>query len=359
MKIAKLVFKKSNLRLAQSFSYADCSLAALPYALVIVETDNNIRGLGEAALAPEITGETQKSALGFHNLVQPLLLGQKINNLEDIARLMERVNKQACANSAAKSGLEMALMDALGKFHKKPVYRLFGRRQQKKSVEPQTVLSFEEQTPENLLYYCQRLSRPNSANLKLKVADDFLKKLAWMKKIFLAHPRVKIVLDVNQGWSSPQEALRIIKQLSDLNVRWIEQPDRCQDYAGLANIKKAGKIPIMADESCHNLLDLKNLHRLDAVDMINIKLAKTGGILEALRMVVFCEKHGLKYMLGDMINSAIGNAANLHTALLGNFAAYDLTFPSRLKKNLATGIIIKGRNFFVPQKPGLGIILNT
>ncbi len=115
----------------------------------------------------------------------------------------------------------------------------------------------------------------------------------------------------------------------------------------------------MADESCHDLLDLKNLHINKSVKLVNIKLAKCGGILKAIAMVKYCEANGINYMLGDMINSQLGTSANLHMATLGNFISYDLTAESRLTDSLYTGLKINDQLFCIPDEPGLGVKINN
>ncbi|MFH1522526.1 MAG: mandelate racemase/muconate lactonizing enzyme family protein [Patescibacteria group bacterium] len=357
MKIVNIEAKKLNIKLTKPFSYFTASLKYLPYVLITIKTDMGIIGIGEASLAWDITGETNKGALDMIKYLELFVVGKNIDKLKDIEEIMENINLHIHSNSGLKCGVEMALLDALGKCKNKPVNQLFSNNKKVEYVIPQQVISFENHDEELLKSVVEPALKSKVRNFKFKVGNDLKSVINLLEKVSKYYPKLDIVFDVNQGWKDFKTAKKIIKKIEKYNISWIEQPISCHDYEGFSKLREITKIPIMADESCHNLLDLENLHKRKAIDYINIKLAKSGGILEALRMIKYCDKYKIKYMLGDMIHSSIGTAVNLHMATLGNFIAFDLTQPDRIKDDPASGIIFDNYKFFIPQKPGLGVRL--
>lgn len=356
MKIKKIFFKEFNLKLSNPFGYFTATLEYLPYILVKIETDNGLVGLGEAAIAWDVTGETQEGALGLQKYIDPLLINHDLNSVEDIKELVAKVNINVYKNNALKSGIEFALLDALGKDKGKPIYELLGGKY-KDSVLAQRVFPFKEKHSDDLKEKIELSLKSGAKIIKFKAGDDFEKDYAVIEKVVAWFPEIKIVLDINQGWTDAEKALPLILKLEKFknNINWIEQPILASDFEGLAELSAQTQIPIMADESCHDLLDLKNLHLNKSVNLINIKLAKTGGLLAAIEMVNYCEAHNIKYMLGDMIVSSLGTAANLHMSTLGNFISFDLTPVGELSHDPFTGLKVKDYLFSIPQNHGLGV----
>lgn len=354
MKITDIKIEKLDIKLSKPFSYFTATLDKLPYALITIKTDEKISGIGEAALAWDVTGETQIGALEIMKYLKPTIINKSLKNIDDAWKIIREMNKYIKGNPGLKSGVEMALLDVLGKYKNKPIYKLF-KYKKLKYIIPQKVLSFEEQQSKSLGKIIKQAEDKGIKIFKAKLGKGKKEDIDSVKKICAVSPGINLVLDINQGWENAKNSITIIKKIEKYNILWIEQPTHFRDYEGLAEIKKNTKIPIMADESCHDLLDLENLHKRKAVDMVNIKIAKCGGILKAIEMIEYCEKNKIKYMLGDMINSSIGTAANIHLATIGNFASFDLTLPDRIKDDPGSGIKIKDYKFFIPEKPGLGI----
>ncbi len=360
MKIKSITFKEFNLKLSEPFSYYTATLECLPYEIITIKTDNEIFGFGEAALAWDVTGETQEGALGLFKYIKPLLINHKLNSIEDIKEMMKNIDLNVHENSALKSGIEFALLDVLGKFKNKPVYKLLGGKE-KEFVVAQRVFPYKEKHSDDLQQKIT-LSLQNGAEIiKFKAGENSEIDYQIIEKVVNFFPTIKLVLDVNQGWKNFLNAWPIIKKLEKFkkNILWIEQPIFSSDYEGLAELSKKSEILIMADESCHNLLDLKNLYLNKSVKLINIKLAKCGGILPAMEMVKFCEEKDIKYMLGDMINSPLGTAANLQMATLGNFISYDLTLNNKIESDPTSGLKIDGYKFYIPQTSGIGVSLKN
>jgi L-alanine-DL-glutamate epimerase-like enolase superfamily enzyme len=356
MHIVKSKVVKNDIRLAKQFSYSLASLEHLPYILVSIETDQGIAGYGEAAIGWDTTGEVQEGSLAIFKLIEPLLAGKRLQSIEDIELVMTEINKCIYSNTALKSGVEFALLDALGKLKKVPVYELAGGKKLD-FVIPQKVFSFENQELEIIQDKIRDAFENGVKLFKFKTGEKIDPLVILLQALSRINPQYSFVLDVNQGWINFSRAMEKIKKLEQFNIAWIEQPIYHHDFAGLAQIRSETRIPIMVDESCHSLVDLENLHLRGAMDYVNIKLAKCGGILEAKKLMQYCEKNGIGYMLGSMINSSLGVASDLHAATLGNLLSQDLTFPDRVAGDKFTGIKYEGYKAYIPQSPGLGVEL--
>jgi L-alanine-DL-glutamate epimerase-like enolase superfamily enzyme len=355
MRIKNASIVKNNIELTKPFSYFLATLKYLPYAMIKIDTDNGIMGYGEASFGWDTTGEMQDGGMEiFNSIIKPILKNKKIGSMVDVKNVLVEVNKYIYGNTALKAGLEFALLDALGKFKNKPVYALFSGIK-KDYIVPQKVFSFEENNFEKLKREIDGLKKQGVLHFKFKAGGNIDYLVEIFNKFSKIDSEYSFIIDVNQGWENSEKAVGMIKKLEKFNIAWIEQPIYHADFEGMAEIRRQTKIPIMADESCHDILDLENLYLRKSIDMINIKLTKCGGIIEAKKMIDFCDKHGLKYMLGDMLQSSLGTAANLHTATLGNFISYDLTLPERIKGDKFRGIVFDGFKAYIPNKPGLGV----
>ena len=358
MNITNISFEKHNLKLTKPFTYFTAKLEVLPYVLIKITSRNGLVGFGEAGIAWDVTGETQEGALGLLKYIKPILTDKKISNVQSIEKLMDELNLYIYDNSSLKSGIEMALLDLLGKHKKKPVWQLLGGKKLD-FVTAQQVYTYNDLSLNEFNLELEHAFKDDAKVIKLKFGHNLHKELSKVKELVSKYPKIKLVFDINQGWKNVETALPIIKKLEKFkkNIAWIEQPIFHQDFEGLAILKKKSKIAIMVDESCHNLNDLENLYHRKSADLVNIKLAKTGGIFEALKMIKFCEKKKIKYMLGDMIHSQLGTAANLHLATLGNFVSYDLTKPEMVKNDPFCGLKVEHYSFFIPHSPGMGVKL--
>jgi L-alanine-DL-glutamate epimerase-like enolase superfamily enzyme len=170
-------------------------------------------------------------------------------------------------------------------------------------------------------------------------------------------PDVTLMVDANQGWRDPATAIRAIQAIAPAAPVWIEQPIRADDFAGLAEVRRATGIAQMADEGVHSARDGLRIAALRAADLVNVKLMKSGGITEAMRLIAVCEAAGLRCMVGSMVESTIATAAGVQIALARRVVvANGLVGPVMLREDLATGLTYAdGAIRSDPHAPGLGI----
>ena len=169
---------------------------------------------------------------------------------------------------------------------------------------------------------------------------------------------VRIRVDANQGWSV-KDSLRIIPQLTALGVELVEQPVAACDVDGLKEIRDRSDLLIAADESCHSEYDAFRLAAMRAVDVVNIKLMKCGGIFHARRIAAICEAAGISCMIGCMGESNLANVAAMHVAAATrNVKEVDLDTVYLLKQDkVFGGFTHEGGTVHLMENPGIGCTL--
>ena len=159
-----------------------------------------------------------------------------------------------------------------------------------------------------------------------------------------------IRVDANCAWT-PKHTLAMIPLLQELRVEFVEQPLPGHDLAGMKFVRDRSALPIIADESCVTSRDIKNL--VGVVDGINIKVAKCGGLGEAIKMVHIARAHDMIVMTGCMIESSLGISASAHFAPL--LDAVDMDGAALLKDDPFVGATIVNGVTTLPDGPGLGV----
>ncbi|MDI5943238.1 enolase C-terminal domain-like protein, partial [Micromonospora sp. DH15] len=171
-------------------------------------------------------------------------------------------------------------------------------------------------------------------------------------------PDVRIRLDANQGWT-PREAVRVIRGIEDagLGVELVEQPVSHWDLDGLAWVSDRVGLPVLADESVFGVRDLVEVIRRRAADMVNVKLAKCGGLHAARTLLDLAAEHGVGTVVGSMMESQVGlGAAASLVAAHGTSAVSDLDAAWWLAWSpVRGGIRYDGATVVLPDAPGLGI----
>lgn len=326
----------TRLRLAETFVIA--REAADWEDVVQVELRHGAHvGRGEAAPI-ERYDETPESALAFVE-EHATLIGDDPFALEEIgARLGEVPGEHA-----AKAALDAALHDLQGKLLGVPVWRLLGLPR----VGPPTSWTIWLGDPDDMARRTERVAgRFKRLKLKLGGGDGLD-----VERVRAVRSRTELPLqvDVNEWWSLA-EALDAIPQLAELGVAYVEQPLRAAD-PGAEELRARSPIPVYVDEDCHTLGDVARCAEI--AHGINIKLAKSGGIREAIRMAHAARALGLGVMLGCMVESGIGIAAGCVVAPLCDHV--DLDGNLLLVEDPCPGVIFADGVQVPSEKPGLGV----
>jgi L-alanine-DL-glutamate epimerase-like enolase superfamily enzyme len=298
-------------------------------------------GWGEAA-PNRFYGESAESVCAALARLAPLLEDADAWALEDAEAHM---NAALGGNGSAKSAVSAALHDLAGKRLGVPLYRLWGLDPLKAPRSSFTIAiapTLEELTTrvEDAAEY---------PILKVKLGTD--RDAEVVRAVRRAAPDKTIRVDANAAWTA-KHAVRLIDVLADQGVEFVEQPVAAHDVDGLRFVRDRSPLPVIADESCVTAVDIPRL--AGAVDGINIKLSKCGGVREALRMIATARAHGLLVMAGCMVETSLGVTAAAHFAPLLDFA--DLDGAALLRDDPYVGATIHAGRIEIPDRPGLGVI---
>ncbi|RLI11525.1 dipeptide epimerase, partial [Candidatus Bathyarchaeota archaeon] len=243
--------------------------------VIEVETDFGPVGLGECAPLPRVTGETREAALKALTAIGKKLIGACPLRIEAIRELTARL---APGCPAARAAIDMALFDILGQVARRPLYRVLGGYRDSVQTDITSLRGAEEMAEDAL-----KAVEAGFRAIKLKVGtgvDEDVERVRAVREA--VGPDVELRVDANQAWSV-QEAVRAVRELGRLDVAFVEQPVPAGDLEGLAEVRRESPVPIMADEAVRSPSDALRAVEMGAVDLINIKLMKCGGISEALR----------------------------------------------------------------------------
>lgn len=318
--------------------------------LIRIYTDAGIHGVGECSAFPMIVGETQETCLAMAKDFAQILKGK--NPLE-IPERMQDLLAYADHNSTIKSAFDMALFDIAAKNAKLPLYQFLGG--QKKIIETDMTIGID--TPEGMAQTALKYQKNGCRIIKIKLGKKVNDDIERVKQIRAAVGDDMILrLDANQGWSF-DDALFALGELADQNIEFCEQPMRTWYDDQLPELNLNSPIKLMADESCYNHHDARKLINSQACEYINIKFSKSGGILEAQKIHEEALKHGVKCMIGSMLESRIALTANLHFALASpNVVFFDLDtcLLGHLVDPVVGGLTYDGYFLDVPETIGIG-----
>jgi L-alanine-DL-glutamate epimerase-like enolase superfamily enzyme len=307
-----------------------------PNVIVQINYDD-YTGYGEAA-PDEYYGENQQTVLACISAFAGNL-GDDPFVIEDI---MRRLDKIVRLNPSAKAAVDMALYDLVGQMLHVPLYKLLGLNPKH---TPHTSFTIGIDTPAEMAK--KALLAKDYPLLKIKVGTRHdLDTIKAIRDVTNAVIRV----DANTAWT-PKEAIKMINELAPYNIEFVEQPTVAHDLSGLKLIRDNVPIPIIADESCVTVEDIPRL--AGCVDGVNLKLMKSNGINNVLKMIHVARAHNLRVMIGCMIESSLAITAAAHLTPLVDYA--DLDGNLLIDTDPYTGVKVVNGKLMLPDAPGLGV----
>jgi len=309
MKITNIYTKVLKAPLKNPFITSLRRVDMLEDLVVFVECSDGSVGYGEGAATPVITGETLGSMVSAIEYIKTHIIGLDIENFTTILNL---VHTSIVKNTTAKSALEIALYDLKAKAEKLPLYAMLGG--EKKEFRTDITISMD--SVESMVKSSLNAVALGYNSLKIKIGDNPKKDFERIVAIHQAiDSNISLRLDANQGWSAKQSVeLLLALEARGIVAEFIEQPVLADDIEGLLYIKQRVQTPILADESIFSLKDAKVLLDMQAVDYVNIKLAKTAGITQALKLADLSASYGVKCMIGCMLEGPLSVIAGVHVA---------------------------------------------
>lgn len=350
--ITKLYVADLKAPLVQPFRIATGQHDSLDNLVFKIELSSGTQGVGEAAIATHITGETREETLKNLKRVGSILIGKEAL---DYLKISAELNERLPDNKSAVAAMEVALVDALTREFKIPAWKFFGPRCRKLSTDITIVIGDLNETESTVKKYFKQGFRA----FKVKIGRDFdldIKRVAAVKQ---HAPKSNIYLDANQGYSADQ-TLKFVKELrkQKVTLALIEQPTPKTDFEGLKKVSRLAGVPVCADESARSLDDAARIIKAKAAPVINIKLMKSG-LFQARDIAVMAKANGIELMIGEMMESNISSMAAAHLASgLGGFKYIDLDTPFFIKGEVAKNRYLSSKGVYDLSKVKKGIGLD-
>jgi L-alanine-DL-glutamate epimerase-like enolase superfamily enzyme len=351
--IERLSVEPLNIPLHEPFTIATGRVTSVRNVLVRAVLADGTVGLGEAAPFPPSGGETQETTLAAVQGMAGLVEGQEAAHWRPLAaRLTASFEHQA----AARTGVEMAILDALTRSWHIPLYQFFGGAE----TRLETDITIPIEAPEHMARLAQRYADQGAAVIKLKVGQELDDDIDRVLAVAEGAPDCDIILDGNQGYT-PHEALDLLSALAaeDVHPILFEQPVHRHDLEGLRFVTEHAGVPVAGDESVHTAADAMHVARTGAASVVNIKIMKYG-IVEALQVAGVCHAAHIGLMVGAMMESRLSIATSAHlVAGLGGFRYIDLDTPMLLaEERFAGGYVQDGMTYILESaEAGHGVTL--
>ncbi len=331
--------------------------------VVRVRDEDGVEGWGEAPQAWRITGE---SLAGATACIDGPLAEALVGGPADPREAGPVLRWTVVGNRGAKAAVDVALHDLAARRAGVSLadhltsYAGLRTGAAGPDLVVATDVTLAAGTPADLARAARRRVLDGFTALKLKVGTDADTDPDRVRAVREAvGPDIELRLDANQGWNA-RTAVRVVREIEDagLDVALVEQPVPAHDLVGLAWVTARVSTPVMADESFFDLRDLVGLVRLRACDLVNVKLAKCGGLSPAIELLGAARSHGLGTMVGSMMESHVGvGAAASLVAAVGTTQGADLdaAWWARSSPYLG-GPAYDGARLVLPDAPGLGIL---
>jgi muconate cycloisomerase len=324
------------------------------YVYVRVESEDGHVGWGETNTIPSWSYETLESVVStIRHYLAPIVIGRTAFDQVYFQRQFDERLTPAVSHGFpfAKSAILGAVMDLAGQITGQPLHQMLGGKFKDK-IELCYALSID--TPKAMAEVAA--SYPYVKCFKLKVAGDADVDNKRVRAVQEARPDADIWLDANQSYR-PIHLESFLKKIEGVStVRCLEQPVKSIDWFGMKRARDRSALPIALDEGCFNSYDVARLARMEAGDLVVLKVAKAGGLWGCQRSAVVAEANGLGLLGSGLTESGIGLIAAIHLySTLELLLPPELNGPEFLADLMADGIKIEGCTVTVPDGPGLGI----
>ncbi len=314
MRITQFEAFRIKIPFKRKYVHAEADRAEGENVIVRLRTDGAITGVGETIPREYLTGETPATVMdSLLDTFAPRLVGQRFADFDRVLGFLSDAAVTAHERSvgAAFCAVDLAVIDAAGKSFLRPASDFVGGQKRGK-VNYTGPISGEGRLSTARAAAALKLARFSQIKVKVGVGDDEAR-LALVRRIM--GKRADIRIDANCAWR-PEQAVEKIGRLKRFGISSVEQPVEARDFEGMRFVRKRCGVPVMADESACSPDDARLLAQMEACDIINVRLAKCGGMTGSLKMIEVAKANSLKYQLGCLVGeTSILGAAGRHFAL--------------------------------------------
>lgn len=354
-RIKKIDVWPIDIGLTDDFVISQGAIEIAENAFVKITLENGIEGFGELAPFEELTGETRDDGVDQMRSLAKDLIGRSVLEYEMISAEM---NEKQQNQPAPRCGLEIALLDAYCRLKRIPLWSLWCKSPRQNLITDITIpiLSYEKSIELAKFWHSRGFQ-----TLKMKVGIDEEAEFQLISDINEMFPDFSFIIDANMGFQ-PDQAIKFINGLTEkgLNILLFEQPNDRFDLVGMKEIKNSTKVPVAADETVFTTEDAKRVIEMEAADVINLKIMKSG-VLETLDIISVTIAAGLDLMIGGMVEARIGMGCSFALAQSFPEIKYlDLDTPLLMSEDpLVGGYRYDGPNLIASDEPGLGMALKN
>ncbi|GHO95186.1 dipeptide epimerase [Reticulibacter mediterranei] len=356
MAITKMRWYPYSVPFRHPFTTAHGTLTMREGAIVEVFVEGNGSGIGEIAPMPEFGGETLDAALTILPSIAAHLSGRTLIEALNYVSIQQEAGELP---AGVACGLEIALLDALGKQEGCSISTLLATNAAKTVVAANAVIG--AQPVEAAARQAREAVAAGFRCLKLKIGHGLYEEIERVAAVRKAvGPEIHLRLDGNEGWSFEQ-ARTILAACEPFAIQYVEQPLRVYDLSGMYRLRQEVSIPIAADEAVYNLESARRVLDWQAADVLIVKPQLVGGLRVGQRIVYEAAKYDVPCVVTSMIETGVGLLGALHLAaalpyitLECGFATLPLLADNLICEpcSLQHGILV------VPQQPGLGVTLD-
>ncbi len=335
-KIARIEVIPIQIELNEPFSISVGSISYAQNTVVKIYLNNGVFGTGECGRFRSIHAETPQGVFESGKFLAPLLVQQDATNIRHCVSILD---SNFVGNASIKCAFDMALYDLNAKLLDIPLHRFLHGKHDRPIFTDMTIGLLDiDQMVEKAKAYKQK----GFPALKVKLGDrDWKKDIERIKAIRQAVGyEIPIRLDANQGWNYSQ-AKSVLKALENENIQYCEAPIPAANFADLKRLTATSPIPIMGDESIFSHHDAYYMLAHNCIDLVNIKLGKSGGIYHAMQIASVAAAAGVDCQVGCFAETRLGISALVHFASAWPHIIYhDLDSPLMHKEDPVVGGLV-------------------
>ncbi len=316
-KINKIKIIPIKIPLNEPFIISKGPLTEATITVVQIYCDEGLYGIGECCPYRTIHGETQEGTVAAAQNIARLILGLDVTRIRRIVQIMDQ---SLAGNASIKGAFDMALYDLNAKLVGLPLYQYLNGDPDKRIETDMTVsLMDSDKMVEKAIQYKEE----GFPVLKIKLGQrPSVKDVDRMKAIRQATGSdYPLRIDANQGWNLTQ-ATSALKEMEHLSIEHCEAPIYSQNLIHLKTLRDRSPIPIMGDESVFTHKDAFQVTALECIDLINIKLGKSGGICHAMKIASIAEAQDMDCQVGSFSESRLGITALVHFSMAWDHIKY-------------------------------------